>query len=394
MFSPLLITKAATTLEERFPIRLREYTPSEVDAWVERINSSVIIDDKGNVVRKRDLEPAEQAFISNELFMTKISFPYYATRYCWVRRDKGGDCRMAFWESQELMLKAISKLEEAALPIFLLNLKARQIGASTLSEAILTHKVLTTPSITSLLAADESKQSEFLFNMMERIFNHLPFWMRPHRLYHVKGSHMFFDKMDSNVLVDVGNKRDGNVGQGKALHCGHLSELATWQNPEMVSADLIPAILSAASPASFWIFESTAKGKMSHWRDWWLAAKRNRFHGFVPVFVAWWVIKEKYQAEPTEGWVPSERVERLARTLKLAKGVDLTRKQRYWWDRTYESYKEDNRLNDFYAEYASDDEEAFQLTGRSVFPIEVIQDLRRKAMERSMIAYEFQERGL
>lgn len=393
-YSSASIAAAAAHLESVLPLRLTEHSLAEVDGWLERINSSVKIDDAGRITQRRALEEDEKNFIANELAMSKINFPYYATRYVWIRRDKGGDVRFRFWESQELMLKAISQLEDAQLPIFLLNLKARQVGSSTLSEAILTHKVLTTPSITSLLAADEAKQSEFLFNMMERVFNHLPFWMRPNRLYHVKGSHMFFDKMDSNVLVDVGNKRDGNVGQGKALHCGHLSELATWQNPEMVSEDLIPAILSAASPASFWIFESTAKGKMSHWRDWWMAAKRGRFHGFVPVFIPWWIISEKYAAEPVAGWVPSERVERLARTLQLRKGVTISRKQRYWWDRTYESYKEENRLNAFFAEYASDDEEAFQLTGKSVFPIETIQDLRRRAMERTLITYEFQERGL
>ena len=394
MYSKKAINEAARKVEETFPVRLREYTPSEVDAWVERINSAITLKGENKLEQKRPLDEEERQFISNELLMSKISFPYYAERYVWIRRDKGGDVRFKFWESQELILDTIAKMQDAGLPIFLINLKARQIGASTLAEAILTHKVLTTPSITSLLAADEAKQSEFLFNMMERVFNHLPLWMRPHRLYHVKGAHMFFDRMDSNVLVDAGNKRDGNVGQGKALHCGHLSELATWQNPEMVSEDLIPAILSAASPHSFWIFESTAKGKMSHWRDWWLAAKRGRFHGFVPVFVAWWVIKEKYQADPSIGWEPSDRVRRLARTLLLLKGVELTRKQMYWWDRTYASYKEENRLNAFYAEYASDDEEAFQLTGKSVFPIETIQDLRRKAMERTTALYQFEERGL
>ena len=186
MFSPRIIAAKAAQIEAKLPIKLKEHTLDEVDRWVDQINSSVSTDDAGRVTRKRELTEEEKQFISNELLMSKISFPYYASRYVWVRRDKGGDVRFHFWESQELMLRALSAIEEASKPMLIINLKARQVGSSTLSEAILTHKVLTTPSITSLLAADEAKQSEFLFNMMERIFNHLPFWMRPHRLYNVK----------------------------------------------------------------------------------------------------------------------------------------------------------------------------------------------------------------
>jgi hypothetical protein len=51
-------------------------------------------------------------------------------------------------------------------------------------------------------------------------------------------------------------------------------------------------------------------------------------------------------------------------------------------------------LNAFFAEYCADDEEAFQLSGRSVFPTEVIQDLRRKAMTKVFAPYQFEERGI
>lgn len=393
MYSPLIIKAKATAIESQYPIKLREYTPAEVTEWVERLKTLIHPDSsETNPKLVRPLQADEQNFVSNEVFMCKISYPYWATRYAYIKSDKGGLIRIKFWESQEMLLSAISALEEAQKPILLINLKARQIGASTISETVLTHKVTNNHGITSLVASDEPSKSEFLFNMMERVFDHLPFYLKPHRKYQVKGTQLVFDQLDSHIFVDSGNKRSGGIGQGMTIHCGHLSELATWNNPEMITEDLIPALLSGASPNTFFIMESTAKGKSGSWFDWWKAAKRRKFHGFIPIFIPWWSIREKYSTEPELGWTPSERVMKMALVLKTAGKTELNRKQMFWWDSTYESYKEEDRLDAFFAEYASDDHEAFQLSGRTVFPIEKLNDLLRQSKTEERAVYEVQER--
>jgi hypothetical protein len=395
MYSPKVTAKKVAEVEKSFSINLTEHSLAEVDDWNHRLSKLVHPDSTDKTPQLiRPMNDEEKAFVVNELMMIRINYPYWATRYAFIRDHKGGETRIKFWESQQFMLDTIGALEEQNKPILLLNLKARQIGSSTISESILTHKVITTQGITSMLAADEPGQSEFLFNMMERIYDHLPFWMKPHRKYQVKGTQMFFDELDSNILVDSGNKRVGGLGQGKAIHCGHLSELSTWENPEQVTEDLFPAIMSAVSPNTFFILESTAKGRVNHFRDWWIAAKKKRFHGFTPIFIPWYAIKEKYQADPIPDWLPTTRSLEMAKALLVTHNVSLTKKQLYWWEKTYESYKEENRLNAFFAEYCADDEEAFQLSGRSVFPIEVVQDLRRKAMTRCFTPYQFEEKGL
>jgi hypothetical protein len=737
MYSPKIIASKATQVESAFPISLKEHSPTEVDEWVARIGSALDPNSsKDNPKLRRDLTLEEKNFITNEVFMTKISYPYWATRYAMIKGDKGGLVKMSFWESQELMLKVIGEMEEAGQPILIMNLKSRQVGSSTLSETVLCHKSMTQHGFNSLVAADEPNQSAFLFNMMLRVHDSLPFWLRPHIEHRVKGTELFFNDLDSAIFVDSGNKRIGGIGQGKALpletrvwtptgstplacvrvgdlviggtgeptkvigvypqgrlpvwivelsdgrsiqcsedhlwavqsahhrhrgqpgkvvttqqlaadltrkngsskwflpahpvlnfphitlpvdpyilgvllgdgcltiksrvlfstadqdllnevqrrlppgltikkssgdnydyrissstqlrynpvltalreiglhghgaasktipkdyllssveqrldllhglmdtdgyvckednsvefysisrglvegvrelveslggtarlktkktthkpcyvlrialhpehnpfwlprkatayhprtkypptravravypspdsaelpmacvkvaaadglfqvaenitthntiHSGHLSEMATWIDPQMVEEDLIPAVLSGASPNMFFIMESTAKG-YNHWRDWWLAAGKGKFHGFVQVFIPWWSIKEKYAASPTVGWEPSAEIKAVAATLN-ARGIELTRKQMYWWDRTYESYKESNRLNAFYAEYAGTPEEAFQLGGRSIFPVELIQRLRQHALARTSAwgaVYELQEK--
>lgn len=326
MYSPKIIAERAAKVESTLPIKLREYTIAEVDEWNERLKQLIHPDSKPHVPQLvRPLNEEEQAFVSNEILMTKINFPYWALRYCWLKADKGGIVRMQFWESQELLLKTIAAIEEAKKPILIINLKARQVGSSTLSEAILTHKCTNMYGVTSVVASDEPTKSEFLFNMMERFYNHLPFYLRPHRKFQVKGQQLFFDKLDSLIQVDSGNKRVGGIGQGTTIHSGHLSELATWENTEMITADLLPALMSGASTNTFFILESTANGRSGDWYTWWKAAKRKRFHGFVPVFIPFWILKEKYASDPPTGWGPSERVLKMAESLKNLKGVDLTR---------------------------------------------------------------------
>ncbi len=395
MYSPKVIAASVASVESKMGITLKEHTIAEVEEWNYRLNKLINPESTPTSFKglTRPLSEEENLFISNELLMSRINYPYWATRYAWIRRDKGGEIRMQFWESQEMILKVMGALEESLKPILLLNLKARQVGSSTLAESVMTHRVITTPGITSLVAADEPGQSEFMFNMMERLYDKLPYWMRPHRKFNVKGTQMFFDELDSNILVDSGNRRVGGMGQGKAVHLGHLSELATWENPDMVTEDLFPAVMSALSPQTFFIMEFTAKGKVNATRDWWINAKRKKFYGFTPVFIPWYAIKEKYATDPPSAWIPTTRSLTMAKSIEATKNTRITKKQLYWWEKTYESYREDNRLNAFYAEYASDDEEAFQLTGKSIFPLETVQDLRRKAMLRPYCPYQIETKG-
>lgn len=394
MYSQKSINQAAAEIEKALPIKLREYSIAEIDEWLYRLGSLIDPSSSEKLIKlKRPLSEEERQFIANETLLCKISYLHFATRYCYILRDTGGEQRLIFWESQEHILKTIADLEDAGKPILLINLKARQLGASTIYETILTHRVLFTPGIISLIAAAEPTQSTHLFNMAERVFNHLPFYLQPHREYHVKGQEMFFDLIDSKLIVDSGNKKVGNIGEGRTIHCGHLSELSSWNDTDMITKDLFPAVMSGLSPRTFFVLESTAEGEGNTWHNWWRAAKRGAFHGFTPLFIPWYAIKEKYAAWPPDIWTPNEITVAKANSLK-AKGVTLNEKQMYWWEKKYESYKADNKLNEFFAEYCGDDEEAFQSTGRSIFSVEDLQRLKNRALASPYLAYEFFERSL
>ena len=393
MYSPKIIAVKASQIESAYPIKIKEYSINEIQEWVVRLQQLVHPESTPAKPKlTRQLYQDELDFISNEILLCKISYPYWVERYCFIKYDKGGVGRIKLAESQEMLLRVLASLEESNKPAKLIILKARQVYASTFSETVLTHKAMNIPGITCVVASDEPNKSEFLFNMMERIYDNLPFYLKPRKKFHVKGQQLYFDSLDSLIDVDSGNKKVGGIGQGMTIHNGHLSELATWNDTDQITQDLIPALTSGETPRTFFAMESTANGKFGSWYEWWKSAKRKEFHGFVPVFIPWWAMTEKYSDDPPEGWEPSIRVLKLAAQTKQTKGVDLTRKQMYWWDHQYTSYKAGNKLHEFYAEYASDDQEAFQLAGKTVFDTEKLNDLMRIAKTRTSAVYELQER--
>ena len=110
MYSQKVIARKALELESAFPITLKEHTLDEVDEWTARLNKLVHPDStptnfKGLV---KPMSEEEKAWVSNEIMMCRINYPYWATHYGWIRNDKGGEVRIKFWESQEMMLNIIA----------------------------------------------------------------------------------------------------------------------------------------------------------------------------------------------------------------------------------------------------------------------------------------------
>lgn len=152
----------------------------------------------------------------------------------------------------------------------------------------------------------------------------------------------------------------------------HISELATWDNPEQLDSSLLPGI--PRSPQTLVLFESTAELAGDWWHRQWLATEEG--HGrFANIFIPWCV---KYEDRAPVDWAPN------AETLKVAgqitrdshkwvgETLHLTRDQLFWYEGMRSFYSSKNQLHDFFKEYPSNPEECFQYAGRSVFSHEDI----------------------
>lgn len=398
MYHPAIVAKrrelVEATFRETFPRGLREYPVAEVKGYRERL--STLWDRKGKQVRELDSE--EQAYIANEQVLTKIHYRYWAERYSTINiAGQALGPMFPLLESQGLILDEIGRIErervESGHPdgVLFLVVKARQLGCSTLMSSLIAHRSTTHAHTLGLVASDVPDSSAFLFDMYERNIDHLPWYLRPTIAERVKndeivygtGSHVFVGASKSTRGGQEGKR--GQIGRGKTLSVVHLSEVSTWEAASQnIDTALLPAV--PMSPRTLVGMESTCKGKgpQNYWHQAWVTAK-NGLGRFTPIFIPWFAERMKYRLPPPPGWAPNTETLAMAQRAEtygprwLHRPVTLTRDQLYWWEHTRAEFKLKGRLADFMEEYPSDDEEAFQHSGRSVFDVEVRERVRAMA---------------
>ncbi len=373
--------------------RFIDHPIDDVDTWVENLNN---LYDPLTEAPRRPLKDQEKAFIRHEIYHCKADFRYWVTRYAWIKTKSSTLERVRIWESQELVLERVANAEYSAIVekngdgIVLAVLKARQLGCSTLTECMLAHRAIFYGNSTALIAGDTPEQSAYLFDMTERVYDHLPWWMKPKLTYHVKDQQMFFGEQDSLILTAAAlstrggdsGMQQGSIGTGKTLSLVHLSELALWQNPYQIDDSLMPSI--PENPNTLAIFESTAKGRGNWWHQTWNKAVKG-LSRLKPTFIPWYAEPDTYRKPAPLDWVPSPIAEKHAAKVIddsprwMGRSVTLTKDQLYWWECKRAEYIESNILNKFLAEYCSCPEEAFQHTTESVFSSEVLHELLQNA---------------
>lgn len=389
MYHPQVVAASRLTLEQHFKRSLVEHTPAEVEEMTARLSDAV--DDKGRP--RRELAREEGEFIENELLLTKIDYRYAATRYHKINVEGRELAPMSpLLETQELILEQQGELEltaeERGDGILVLVLKARQVGETTLAMSQMAHRGTTQNDVLGLFASDVPDNSTALFEIFERIYDNLPWWLRPRVTDRVKGSEIAFDGR-THLWVGSGKSTRGKqgdrgqLGRGKTLSIVHLSELSTWEDTKQIAGALMPTL--HRDPRLLVQFESTAKGRGNWWHKAWLAATK-RIGRFTPIFIPWYAETRKYRLPAPPAWSPAQTTLEHAKKCEFEgprwtrKRVSLTRDQLYWYETTRRAYEEDEDagLSTFLEEYAADPEEAFQFSGRGIFPSEVIERVDRQ----------------
>lgn len=392
MYSAKTIAASVLALENAYHRELREFTPEECAEFKDRLVDA--FSDKGKPLRDYSME--ERAFVENELLMTKASYPYWASRYCIINRDASNLAPMyPLLPSQEFIIEEVGRIEDEIASGeredgILINLLkgGRQIGGSTLAESVIAHRATTQNNLFGLIAADVPAQSAYLFDMFERMIDGLPMWLRPEVNEQVKNTEIKFDG-GTNIWVGSGKSvrgttgQRGQLGRGKTLSIGHLSELSTWDATDQIQGALLPTI--PRNPRVFFMFESTAKGRGGWWHEHWDKSRKG-IGRFVPIFIPWYAEPKKYSLTPKEGWVPKETTLAHAKRCELVgekwthRTVKLTKAQLYWYEMTRTDYEESGQLTTFLEEFgAADDDECFQFSGKTIFGAAVVQRIQEQA---------------
>jgi hypothetical protein len=407
VYHPDLIAEDEAEVNERFrsifPDGLPEYSVDDAAALT--ASAMQARDEHGNATRP--LTKDEQDFIGSTKLRVIYDFPWFAERFCWIDEEGHGLRRLTpLWESQKLVLDQLARIEMAHVQSgspdgLLLNiLKARQLGVSTLSEALVAHRLVTRPHIRGLSGADVEEQAGYLFRMVVRLYDQLPWFLRPGRIYFTKNRELTlanqstlktaWGKSTRGALASVtgveGSK--GSIGRGQTYSVVHISELPTWENPEQLDTALLPAIPYA--PDTLVLYEATAEYAGDWWHQHWLASGAGEGR-FSNVFIPWSAEPTKYSLPAPEGWSPSAST--LAHAAKCERDspkwyggltVRLSREQLYWYETTRRFYEAKGLLYKFLKEYPADDHECFQYAGRSVFTLEQLEAIDRAGSLRKL----------
>ena len=269
-------------------------------------------------------------------------------------------------------------------PIFIIILKARQLGFSTFTGGVLFKLTATHKFVDTAIIAHTSEASTNLFNMYKLFYESLPHSLQP-TIKASNAKELFFDNQDGTGLKSrIRCLTAGSKGMGRSLTLNymHLSELAFWEGDVQ---ETLTGLMQAftAKPNSICIIESTPNG-YDKFKEMWDDAV-NGDSDFIPLFVGW-NENEEYST-PYTGFELTPEEEELRST------YNLTLDQLEWRRRTIRN-KCNNDIDQFHQEYPICPEEAFLASGRCAFDQTKIVERQKNVtdpIKRGRFEYELDE---
>ena len=316
----------------------------------------------------------------------KYDFEYFSSTHYKIKL-KGKPRRdfLILNRAQRFLLETLERLRKAGLPIFIVLLKARQWGGSTLAEAYMFWiQKFHRKHWNSVIVGDIEKQSKVVLSMYEKAAldydtfedEGVPTVLNP-----------FGRTNDIRVLegrectISVGSMQKPDKIRSEDISMAHFTEFGLWKateskSPEDVMQSIDGTILDDAY--ALWIIESTAKGVGNAFHDLYIAAKSGESK-FTPVFVPWFMIDIYSRAISLD---PSKRVRKTDPAAYPSFIESMSEYEWFLWKlgATLEAinwYRIKSRSMDEWrmkSEFPSTDIEAFQSTGSMLFKDEYLEE--------------------
>ena len=393
------------------------YDTHEIQTAIKELNNlrdEVLFEDK-HADPWEALSTQELEWIEGEITRCCADFRYAAANYFWLGQTKEAESTLLkLWPTQELFLSVVLNMWADGEPAWIIIHKGRQVGISTVVEALMAWKNLFFTNQISMIIAQDPDQAEHLLKISLYIMDHMPWWMRPMEQSREFKEAMILENSDpfersfrpgsNNWIIANGCTKVSAFGQGKPIHCCHLSELSSWPSDrarKIVSQDMKYAF--ARRPGCFAIMESKPRGLTGWWYNQWHVFDAQGLKAkFFPFFVP--SLFEASRAEtPPAGWEPDEPTVMLREEFSLAwdecqecgtplpkrwgqveeclrchskniKPMMLSDAQLYWYreEEAAARLEGSQELKDFHQELCITPEQGFQTSAMLVFPDEVM----------------------
>ena len=273
--------------------------------------------------------------------------------------------------AQERLYNALMAQNAAGKPMRAIILKARQMGFSTLAEAMIFQNAATRENQNCLIVAHRQDSTRNLFEMSKRYYDHLPEGVRP-MMRASNAQEILFDNPDKNPerraekpglgsRIRCQTAGGGGIGRSDTVQMVHASEFAFWPGEKM---DTFIGIMQAvpSEPGTLVIVESTANG-FDEFHALWEAAV-NGESDFIPMFFPWFELPEyRKPVPPGTVWTQAER--------EMQERFSLDDEQLQWrrWCIKNNCAGDEDK---FRQEYPSYPEEAFLTSGSAVFDADLV----------------------
>ena len=265
-------------------------------------------------------------------------------------------------EEQSKMLEHIEFCLNNDLPIRMIVLKARQIGATTFFSALGFWFSAMNRNITYGIVAHLLKSAESIFQKCKVYYNNLPKELQP-ATTQMSSEGITFDRkngMGINSKIQFATVSEG-VFRGQTLSYLHLTECAFWEgNVQAIENSLAPTV--SINPKTIIVRESTANG-YNFFKDDWDRAVNGKSE-YTPFFFGWQDHKE-YALPVPKGFELTDKEKQLKKKFKVSE-------EQLAWRR----YQIDNNYGGNETWFAQENpmtpEEAFVAAGGGVFDSETI----------------------
>jgi len=265
--------------------------------------------------------------------------------------------------AQRTFLQTYQEMEDRGRPVRIIVLKARQLGMSTITEALMFLRAKLIEGSHGLVVAHENDSSEHLFSMTHLYWETFP-WKKLYTTRYLSRKEMSWRETGSTLRIATA--KNIRAGRGRTLTSLHASEVAFWDRPAELMLGLRQSIPN--NPQTMIVLESTANGVGNYFYQTWQAAQTGDVD-FVPLFFSWWEHPE-YTARALGLSLFTGSLDDEERLLKRLGADD----DHIAWRRWAIKNLCDGDMNRFHQEYPSHPEEAFIVTGTNVFPLDALRN--------------------
>ena len=303
---------------------------------------------------------------AQKLEYLRQNLPEYAAKFIRIRPKEGGvPIPLIFNQAQMMLHHFIEDIRKAGQLVRICVVKGRQQGVSTYSAVRYLHRSTLNPGTSVFILAHISKSTDYLFDMVKRMYSNLPDPLRP-SIERSNKKELKFGKIDSEYALGTAGAQD--VGRGMNPHLLHLSEAAFYGNTDDLSTGLMQGVATDINTEI--IMESTANGVNNMFYN--LCMKGtdpNALTRYKTLFIPWY-IQDEYRETPPPRFKPS------IKELELMEIYNLSIDQIFWRRRKLED-EYNNDLWKFLQEYPCCLAEAFQSTGNTLLKPEYVEIARK-----------------